>query len=138
MQVVMAPVCSPAQCCQLSGVRQRASPWRLRAGAFHSRPVAGRSAALSIRCAAATLEAPPAEAPSADDEGEIIVGAPPLRTNKKRSRRFKEMQSKVPAKTTALGEQTASSRLHRVAACQRDEQMRLGAALAAMQFTRHL
>jgi large subunit ribosomal protein L1 len=37
------------------------------------------------------------------------VGPPPLRTNKKRSRRFKEMQSKVPAKTTALAPADAIS-----------------------------
>lgn len=105
MQSALAPqrVCSPtAPCCHLNSVRQRASLCRLRSNAFQTRPAAGRSA-LSTRCAAATLEAPPAAAPPPDDAGEVSVTLPPLRTAKKRSRRFREMDSKVPLKTTALG-----------------------------------
>lgn len=96
-------VCSPtAPCCELSSVRQRASLCRLRGGAFQARPLAGRLA-LSTRCAAATLEAPAAAAPPIDDAGEVSVTPPPLRSNKKRSRRFREMDAKVPPKTEALG-----------------------------------
>jgi hypothetical protein len=67
-----------------------------------------------MRCAAATIDATPAEetlpavTPSplpvqANYEDEYISSGPALRANKKRSRRFKEMEKKVPAKTTLLG-----------------------------------
>ena len=97
------------QCCQLSSLRQKAVLGRLRASSWSRRPATARSS-FSIRAqAAATLEAPPAEAPAApapsDDAGEIIVTPPPQRREKKRSRRFREMATKVPLKTVALGKQ---------------------------------
>jgi hypothetical protein len=107
MQGVLTPqrICSPAAapCCQLSSVRQGASLCRLRSSALRPRPQAAPWG-HSTRCAAATLEAPPApEIALADDAGEVSVTPPPLRSAKKRSRRFREMDSKVPAKTTSLG-----------------------------------
>ena len=107
MQGVLTPqrFCSPAAapCCQLSSVRQGASLCRLRSSALRPRPQAAPWG-HSTRCAAAMLEAPAAaEIALADDAGEVSVTPPPLRSAKKRSRRFREMDSKVPAKTTSLG-----------------------------------
>lgn len=114
----MQQLTSPPQvsrCCDLSSARQHAALGRLRQVSYarKSQLCVTRSPA---RCAAATLEAPPADeekaapalsptpaAPQADDEDEYITSGPALRAFKKRSRRFKEMEKKVPAKTTVLG-----------------------------------
>ena len=113
MQRQLASPPTGGPCCHLSSVRQQAVLGRLRPALSTSRAAA--HARSPTRCAAATLEAPPADAPEADppaaqtspaagDEGEYMPARPPLRTEKKRSRRFKDMQKKVPLKTEALGE----------------------------------
>lgn len=112
MQTQLALPPTGVPCCQLSSVRQQASLGRLRPSLFSGRAAAPMQS--PTRCSAATLEAPPADAaeaaPAADESSateaveDYISRAPPLRTEKRRSRRFKDMQAKVPLKTTALGE----------------------------------
>eukprot|EP00208_Stichococcus_sp_RCC1054_P002494 CAMPEP_0206144626 /NCGR_PEP_ID=MMETSP1473-20131121/24640_1 /ASSEMBLY_ACC=CAM_ASM_001109 /TAXON_ID=1461547 /ORGANISM="Stichococcus sp, Strain RCC1054" /LENGTH=331 /DNA_ID=CAMNT_0053540489 /DNA_START=60 /DNA_END=1055 /DNA_ORIENTATION=- len=102
-------------CCQLSSLRQQAALGRNRPAILPNRITA--PARLSSRCAAAVLEAPalPSEADVPDDEDEeeeedddtMFINRPALRTEKKRSRRFRDMQAKVPPKTTILAAEEA-------------------------------
>lgn len=130
MQLHLSSPPQVSRCCDLSSVRQHAALGRLRQVSYAHKSQLSLTRSPT-QCAAATLEAPTADeeapalsptpsAPAADDEDEYITTGPALRVDKKRSRRFKEMEKKVPAKTTVLGAHTlvgtsvgsSRSRLH--------------------------